>query len=1126
MENKILIDKKITPELFTSFFKDQEIANFFEKIYLSINPEEAMTHLLMILRKILKTDDVYIYNHKLNVVYFPNRKLKSLLNIKLLQHLMTRVEREHYINITNENNKFDLSIPRKVKSIVSILLKAKTKSLGMLLICNSPYTHQELLTVSDFASYFVHLITQKLKYHKFEYRSLYARIKQAKSFNQNLPVFFGEFLIESRIKLLRGDEILTSILPFKENDELFKYFNYHDIREFLKIKDKLYHCEDVSFTLKVKEENKNRWFEIFGTYIDSFKDNPIYLGIFIDITKEKELEEKLSKFETKLEVVAKYINDIIFEYDIRTDTFYCYGKNISSNLEVIENYLSDYKKMHPTLTNYQAKWLTLLTGTKMSPFPIKINHTLSGYNKVMWMKVESEIVEEEGKPVRVIGKLIDITEERENEEKLLKESRYDKVTKIYNKSCGEFILKDYLSSKTEDDIDSLMIIDIDNFSDINNRYGFYFGNEVLYTFAQYLKKALPKEYILYRHSSDHFIALLKGYDCARARDIAIKICEGCKHGYVIDQDINFSCSIGIVSTHLSQDLEELIKCADCALVNIKNGGKGFAANYFYTQDELKNLIYQKHLGKGEREKVDLDDNILDFAFELLRKTSNFEQAINLLFTQLSKKMHLSRIIILDIDQENFEAKVTHQYGENTCSSFILDENDFYLFKSGFNYHMIYQEKPYILTKELSRLISKSTLIMSLYEHHDHFGVIFFTQEQLEDNKTLQLISNIISVYLIREYKKREIAQKAELVMKLSHEIRTPLNGIKGMIRIAQGEINNKPKLLSALEKISMSSKYLLSLVNNILDLSRIQKGKMRISSEPFNLNNFIDDIDVLMRIQAEDKNIHFKVIKKCHNDLILGDALRLNQVLINLIGNAIKFTPENGTVIFKITELESDEIQKTVKFSVKDNGIGISHENLHRIFEAFEQENTQTVKYYGGTGLGLAISSVLVKMMGGEIEVKSEVNHGSEFYFTLTFPKTKQVQEPNWEMKFYNKRILVAEDNELNMKIITSFLDEFGCLYDTAINGKQVVDMFMQNEAYYYDLILMDVRMPIIDGFKATQMIRSSGKDDALLIPIIAMTANAFAEEEKASIECGMNAHLIKPLDIKLLYKQFTIFLK
>ncbi len=372
--------------------------------------------------------------------------------------------------------------------------------------------------------------------------------------------------------------------------------------------------------------------------------------------------------------------------------------------------------------------------------------------------------------------------------------------------------------------------------------------------------------------------------------------------------------------------------------------------------------------------------------------------------------------------------------------------------------------------------------------------------------------------------------KSEFLSRMSHEIRTPMNGIIGMTEIARRNSDDPEKVDDCLKKVSLSSKHLMSLINDVLDMSKIESGKIQLKNELFDLRAFLENIENIYSVQAEEKGIEFKISLFGNIDaLIGGDSLRLNQILTNLLSNAFKFTPKGGRVVLNVSELKHEGNTILLRFAVKDTGVGIKQENLEKIFEAFEQENAEVTHKYGGTGLGLSIVKKFSELMGGTVKVSSQYGKGSAFEVELPFTVTGKSDTIEWKTEsdnsdrtsdkkiydFNGKHILLAEDNELNREIATELLgDGTGAIIDEADDGQKAVLLFEQSEIGYYDLILMDIQMPVMDGFEATRIIRAMQRPDAATVPIFAMTANAFAEDEEKSLQAGMNAHLSKPLEI------------
>jgi len=386
--------------------------------------------------------------------------------------------------------------------------------------------------------------------------------------------------------------------------------------------------------------------------------------------------------------------------------------------------------------------------------------------------------------------------------------------------------------------------------------------------------------------------------------------------------------------------------------------------------------------------------------------------------------------------------------------------------------------------------------------------------------------------------------KSEFLSRMSHEIRTPMNGIVGMSTIAMQNIDNTDKIKDCLEKVIMSSKHLLALINDVLDMSKIESGKVELRHESFNFRAFLQDFENLYGEQAKSKGISYETILASDLEVqIIGDSLRLNQVLSNLLSNALKFTPAKGMIKLRVSKTGEDQENVYLRFEVIDTGCGIAEENYDKIFESFEQENVDVTYKYGGTGLGLSIVKRFTGLMGGGIHVTSVQGSGSTFTVDLPFGKIKESGKPTRfsdingrndlakdcyavDYDFKGKRILLVEDNELNREIAEELIGVTGASVESAEDGVQAVEMFKESAEGYYDLILMDVQMPHMDGYEATRCIRALGRSDAQKVPIFAMTANAFAEDVQKSRKAGMNAHISKPLDIRAVYKQMNRYLQ
>ena len=362
--------------------------------------------------------------------------------------------------------------------------------------------------------------------------------------------------------------------------------------------------------------------------------------------------------------------------------------------------------------------------------------------------------------------------------------------------------------------------------------------------------------------------------------------------------------------------------------------------------------------------------------------------------------------------------------------------------------------------------------------------------------------------------------KSTFLNSMSHDIRTPMNAIIGFTSLAQAHMDNPALVQDYLAKISTSSTHLLNLINDILDMSRIESGTVKLEEKPVNIPELLQDLHTMVQglVNAKSQNLSIETQDVVHED-VLADRLRLNQILINIVGNAIKYTQPDGNIKVRLVEKPcAIPNYATYEFSVKDNGVGMSKAFLEHIFESFAREHSSTVTGIQGTGLGMTITKNLVNMMGGTITAESEEGKGSLFTVTLKLKLTnireKAVVTKLEHFDFSGKHALLVEDNELNREIATAILENIGLKVDTVADGTEAVDAMYRAAEDEYDLIFMDIQMPRMDGYTATHEIRTLANNKKANIPIIAMTANAFEEDRKKSLEAGMNGHIAKPISI------------
>ena len=451
-----------------------------------------------------------------------------------------------------------------------------------------------------------------------------------------------------------------------------------------------------------------------------------------------------------------------------------------------------------------------------------------------------------------------------------------------------------------------------------------------------------------------------------------------------------------------------------------------------------------------------------------------------------------------------------------CYGIMLKQRDYYIYA-------------YLPDTEVFRNLPLS-VIGVIFLYFLMFGIFWFWtyRTNLAHRKQEQEKDEKYKAELLIAAKKAEAANEAktEFLQRMSHDIRTPINGIRGLVNMADHYADDMEKQTEYRTKVKEASNLLLELVNDVLDMSKLESGEIVLEEIPFNLSSISREVFVVIEQMAAEQNIRVAWEKKeiTHRDFI-GSPGYVKRVMMNILSNAVKYNKENGQIYVSCVEIPSEQPEMTtMEFVCRDTGIGMAEEFQKHIFEPFAQEHTGSRAKFAGTGLGMAISKKLVEEMGGTITFESKKGVGTTFVIRVPFKidldadKREESKDVS-EKSIKGMHVLLAEDNELNMEIAEFLLQNEGAEVTKAWNGQEIVELFRKSESGEFDVILMDIMMPIINGYEAAKRIRSLDREDAKKIPIIAMTANAFTEDRIRAKEAGMDEHVAKPIDVELLIK-------
>lgn len=457
-------------------------------------------------------------------------------------------------------------------------------------------------------------------------------------------------------------------------------------------------------------------------------------------------------------------------------------------------------------------------------------------------------------------------------------------------------------------------------------------------------------------------------------------------------------------------------------------------------------------------------------------------------------------------------------GKSSITIFIVSIIEFIALIIYSYYHpeiiMKMENMKMVLTDMVIAMIAVIVIIVSIFRYQGHI----YQKQQNAINKSVREANEAIR-------------QKQDFISNVSHDIRTPMDSIIGFTELAKKNINNPEKLADSLEKISRASGHLLNLVNEVLDISKIDSGKTVIEEEMCSIHAIIDNVCQIMQHEIEQKRLKIDFdYSMLDEDVLSCDNIRLNQILLNILSNAVKYSYDGGKITISVIQLSSEDETKIInEFHIKDEGCGMTPEFIEHVFEPFARDKSSPV-VAEGTGLGLTIAKSLTEIMGGTIDVISELGKGTEFIVTipLSIPQLTEIEEEQDIViyDFKDRRVLVVDDDELNREILVEAMREEGFIVDEAIDGSFAIEKLRDNEPGTYELVLLDLEMPVMDGYETLKIIRNFKDSKVAEIPVVALTADALPEEKNKAFECGANAYLVKPVDMPSLLKVLMLFFR
>ena len=863
-----------------------------------------------------------------------------------------------------------------------------------------------------------------------------------------------------------------------------------------------------------------------------------------DLTeKQKEAENILLEEKERYRVALESSKDIFFSYDLQNHMLDIVNHATKSGVWKCDEFDSGFIDPCYIYDDDRAAVIRAMQSDSDKVF-VEFRMKWPDQSEYTWVAISGNAVyDTDGKRRKLVGSIRDIRKQKEKEAEQLRKTTMDSVTGLYEFGAGMQQIHEHRRIR----YDGVMVnLFLDHLTEANEKNGILFGDMILEEMGRITRsrcKELSEKTcwrtVALRFDGNEFVLWLEKQSREQAADFIENLLAEITASFG-GEALHVAVHAGLACAEKGQSTETLICMAKQAR---KVLGSGATMRYMFFEDlPEKERMNLPTLQRREVSTLDYgeDINLASLALNLFGRGADFPGQMLLMVRKIGRTYQASDVLVSVLRADfhsNYLDYQWHNDGETVAESvrpYKEEERMAFLDWLGQD-EVRYVSEEDSAQERLQCFVGVSAgqcgVVLPMYDNGSYMGNICILGvgkqllENPEEYQNLAELGRVIQGQLNQQ--RHDIASKAksDFLSRMSHEIRTPMNAIIGMTAIALQQGQEQEQIMECLQKIQTSSTYLLGLINDILDMSKIESGKMKLEPINFDIYEMLNTIRELILPQATAKAIVFEQDIQLTHSRFVADKLRISQVLINLLGNAVKFTPVNGKIALTVHEEYAEGNSETfVSFAVRDTGIGIAKEDQERVFRSFEQAAGMSPSKARGTGLGLSISNRLIQMMGSSIQLESVLGEGSTFSFSirLELGENTEAEVGEEEISFDGLHILVVEDNELNAEIAQSLLEERNFKVDCVFNGQEAVERIRTTEPGTYDVILMDIMMPVMDGLEATRVIRSMERADCATIPIVAMSANAFDDDLKKSVECGMNGHLSKPVEVDKLYRTLS----